>query len=188
MKRRGVGGRLAARRSVFWKYQSLFIEKISLFLFLGNLRKNPDEPLEICSGSAAKAVNFAKFPVKFPVSREWRSETGPICTGSPANQSSLSIFSTERAIKPANTRYFERRSVSEAPGFEPKYPALPEASRAFLGNGGFAESKSGEFSAATARDLERPEARACWRTSDGIARCCSWWRRPRCGARAWDRE
>jgi hypothetical protein len=106
MKRRGVGGRLAARRSVFWKYQSLFIEKISLFLFLGNLRKNPDEPLEICSGSAAKAVNFAKFPVKFPVSREWRSETGPICTGSPANQCGLWIFCAPTRQKARNDGVF----------------------------------------------------------------------------------
>ena len=29
--------------------------------------------------------DFAKFPVNFPFSREWRSETGPICTASPAN-------------------------------------------------------------------------------------------------------
>jgi hypothetical protein len=63
-------GRLAARRSVFWNYQSLFVVEISLFLLLGNSRKTSDEPLGIRSGRAAKAVNFAKFPVKFPVSRE----------------------------------------------------------------------------------------------------------------------
>ena len=82
----------AVCRSVFWKYQSLFAGKISLFLILGNSPKNLDDPLEICSSNGFNIPPFAKFPVKFPVSREWRSETGPICTGSPASQSGLSIF------------------------------------------------------------------------------------------------
>jgi hypothetical protein len=70
---------------LFLNYQSLFEVKISLFLTPGNWSKKPDDLLEICSGSTGKTENFAKFPVKFPVSRELRSETGPICTGSPAN-------------------------------------------------------------------------------------------------------
>ena len=55
---------------MFWKYQSLFVVKISLLLILGNLRRNDDEPLGICSGSGLNLPEFAKFPVKFPVSRE----------------------------------------------------------------------------------------------------------------------
>ena len=79
-------------KSVFLAYQSLLSVKISLFLIVGNLAKNLDDQVEICSASACIPVDSAKFPVKFPVSREWRAETGPICTGSPANQCGLSNF------------------------------------------------------------------------------------------------
>ena len=91
---------------MFWKYQSLFAVKISLFLFLGNLRKTPDEPLEICSRSAAKAVpNFAKFPVNFPVLREWGGR--PVRSGLP-HQPTSPPWVSPRATVRARPPFFVR--------------------------------------------------------------------------------
>ncbi len=94
--------------------------------------KNLDDPLEICFGSAGKEVNSAKFPVKFPVSREWRSETGPICTGSPSQPVPSLRFSRPNPQKAPQIRAFstpvrslriqEREQLASL-------PVLPQADR-----------------------------------------------------------
>ncbi len=94
-------------KSVFGKFQSLFAVKISLLLILGKLPRNDDEPRGICSGNGLNLPEFAKFPVKFPVSREWRSETGPICTWLSQPVQSLG-FSRQSAPERPQLRGFAR--------------------------------------------------------------------------------
>ena len=120
-----TGGCSASCRSVFLNYQSLFAAKISLFLIPGNCRKKPDDLLEFCSARAGKAVNSAKFPVKFPVSPyfHWRN-----VRKSPQTRGNSRVFQSLR-FQDSNQNSISVRKVS----------------RAFLGNGRFAESKSGDW-------------------------------------------
>ena len=128
-------------KSVFWKYQSLFAVKISLLLILGNLRRNDDEPLGICSGNGLTLPKFAKFPVKFPVSRECGRR---LVRSALARQptSLVSRFLVEQCVrKPANTGHFARRSVSEIPEFEPKFLLGEESLSRFPGKWPFCRVK-----------------------------------------------
>jgi hypothetical protein len=68
---------------------SLLALENSLFLLIREFvskRKQLREKFQSLTGMVG---NFAKFPVIFPVSRELATETGPIRTASPANQSDL---------------------------------------------------------------------------------------------------
>ena len=55
---------------------------------------------------AVKSLDFAKFPVKFPVSREFGGETGAISTASPARQSAFPLGARGSAGKARQQRAF----------------------------------------------------------------------------------
>ena len=54
----------------------------------------------------SRGPDFAKFPVKFPVSREFNRETGAISTASPARQSGLRADIPRGAEKGRQQRAF----------------------------------------------------------------------------------
>jgi hypothetical protein len=67
-------GTVYRESSLFLPRNSLFFELFSLLIFLGNCAKKRCNTAASCSTSVAQRPENAKFPVKFPVSREfaWR--------------------------------------------------------------------------------------------------------------------
>jgi hypothetical protein len=59
---------------------SLFLEIISLLIFVGNLPGNRCGTGAFRADIASKSLGIAKFPVNFPVSRELQAETGSYLT------------------------------------------------------------------------------------------------------------
>jgi len=77
---------------------SLLREILSLLIWVGNCSRSGCSTAVSCSGSGSQSLRIAKFPVKFPVIREFALETGSISTASPANQSGARRFYPLRRI------------------------------------------------------------------------------------------
>src|ERR1700726_3701559 len=66
---------------------SLFLEIFSLLICVGNCAKSDCSAAVSCYKIGLGSPEIAKFPVKFPVSREITWRRGAIGTASPARQS-----------------------------------------------------------------------------------------------------
>jgi hypothetical protein len=68
------------QNSLFPAKCSLFFEIFSLLIFLGNLMRNRCGTVASQWEMVSKSPKIAKYPVNFPVSREFSPETGSYLT------------------------------------------------------------------------------------------------------------
>jgi hypothetical protein len=61
----------ADHNSLFWLEKSLFCKKDSPLIWVGNSTRSPCSTGASCCGGSGMRPKIAKFPVKFPVSREF---------------------------------------------------------------------------------------------------------------------